>query len=148
VLNNVLDSKSANFKEKLEKEGFVVDIFEAAKGMEMYLRRYDEVVEKYDKIIYFCALTTRSNQTTVRINWAAPLGANCPIFLASVPTIFISMENPYHLLDVPRVKNFINAYTNTDENIDAVIEKLMGRSEFLGKSPVDAFCGKWDTRLY
>ena len=58
------------------------------------------------------------------------------------------MENPYHLLDVPRVKNFINAYTNTEENIDALIEKLMGRSEFKGKSPADVFCGKWDTRLY
>lgn len=146
--NNILGSKSAYFKEKLEKEGFEVDVFEASKGMEMYLRRYDEVVNIYDKIIYFCALSTRSNQTTVRINWASPLGANCPIFIASVPTIFISMENPYHLLDIPRVKNFINAYTNTDENIDAVIDKLMGRSEFKGESPVDAFCGRWDTRLY
>jgi beta-N-acetylhexosaminidase len=140
-------SKSSYFKEKLEKEGFAVDVFEPSGGMEMYLRRYDEFVSKYDKIIYFCALTTRSNQTTVRINWASPLGANCPIFVASVPTIFISMENPYHLLDVPSIKNFINAYTNTEENIDAVIEKLMGRSEFVGMSPVDAFCGKWDTRL-
>jgi beta-N-acetylhexosaminidase len=116
--------------------------------MELRLRRYDEVVDNYDRIIYFCALMTRSNQTTLRIEWAPPLGANCPLFIASVPTIFISMENPYHLLDVPRVRNFINAYTNTEENIDAVIDKLMGRSEFRGKSPVDVFCGKWDTRLY
>ena len=27
------------------------------------------------------------------------------------------------------------------------LEKLMGRSEFKGKSPVDAFCGRWDTHL-
>ena len=25
--------------------------------------------------------------------------------------------------------------------------KLMGQSEFVGKSPVDPFCGKWDTHL-
>jgi beta-N-acetylhexosaminidase len=31
--------------------------------------------------------------------------------------------------------------------LDAVVEKLLGRSTFKGHSPVDAFCGKWDTRL-
>jgi len=147
-LHNYTGGNSTYFKEKLEKEGFEVEVFEPSGGMELYLRRYDEVVNNYDRIIYFCALMTRSNQTTTRIEWAWPLGANCPVYIASVPTIFISMENPYHLLDVPRVKNFINAYTNTEENVDAVIDKLMGRSEFKGKSPVDVFCGKWDTRLY
>jgi beta-N-acetylhexosaminidase len=145
---NYTGGNSTYFKEKLEKEGFEVEVFEPSKAMELFLRRYDDVVNSYDLIIYFCALMTRSNQTTLRIEWASPIGANCPSFIASVPTIFISMENPYHLLDVPRVKNFINAYTNTAENIDAVIDKLMGRSEFRGKSPVDVFCGKWDTRLY
>ena len=116
--------------------------------MELRLRRYDEVVDSYDLIIYFCALMMKSNQTTLRIEWASPLGANCPFYIAAIPTIFISMENPYHLLDVPRIKTFINAYTNTKENINAVIDKLLGRSEFKGISPVDVFCGKWDTHLY
>ncbi len=147
-MNNPLGGNSTYFKEKLEKEGFEVEVFKPSRGLELYLRRYDEVVKSYDWIVYFCALMTRSNQTTTRIQWDSPLGANYPFYLARVPTIFISMENPYHLLDVPRVKNFINAYTNTRENVDAIIDKLMGRSEFKGKSPVDAFCGKWDTRLY
>ena len=29
----------------------------------------------------------------------------------------------------------------------ALLDKLMGRSEFKGISPVDAFCGRWDTHL-
>ena len=75
------------------------------------------------------------------------MGANCPHYVNSVPTIFISVENPYHLLDVPRVKTFINAYNSNDYVLDAIIDKIMGRSEFKGKNPVDPFCGKWDTRL-
>jgi beta-N-acetylhexosaminidase len=146
--HNQTGGNSPYFKAKLEQEGFDVDVFSPLGGMELRLKRYDEIVNSYDWIVYFCALMTKSNQTTLRIEWAPPLGANCPLYLASVPTIFISMENPYHLLDVPRMKNFINAYTNTEENIDAIIKKLMGRSAFTGKSPVDAFCGKWDTRLY
>ena len=27
------------------------------------------------------------------------------------------------------------------------VEKITGKSEFKGNSPVDAFCGMWDTRL-
>jgi beta-N-acetylhexosaminidase len=83
----------------------------------------------------------------VRIEWAQPMGANFPHYIHDVPTIFISVENPYHLLDVPSIKTFINTYNSNDNVLDALIEKLMGRSTFKGKSPVDAFCGKWDTHL-
>ncbi len=64
-----------------------------------------------------------------------------------MPTVFVSLENPYHLLDAPRMRTYINAYCATEESIDAVIEKLMGKSAFKGVSPVDPFCGKWDTHL-
>jgi beta-N-acetylhexosaminidase len=75
------------------------------------------------------------------------MGANVPIYINSVPTIFVSLENPYHLLDVPRIKTFINTYGSTDVILDALIDKLLGKSEFKGVSPVDPFCGKWDTKL-
>lgn len=61
--------------------------------------------------------------------------------------MFISVASPYHLLDAPRMQTFINAYTPTEEVIEALVEKLMGRSPFRGKSPVDPFLGMWDTRL-
>ena len=83
----------------------------------------------------------------MRLEWAEPMGADVPVYMHSVPTVFVSLENPYHLLDVPRVKTFINTYGSTEEILDTLVEKLSGESEFCGKSPVDAFCGKWDTRL-
>jgi beta-N-acetylhexosaminidase len=70
-----------------------------------------------------------------------------PNFIHSVPTIFISIENPYHLIDVPRVKTYINTYNPNDLTIEMLNEKLMGRSAFQGISPVDPFCGLWDARL-
>ncbi|MDR1354950.1 MAG: glycoside hydrolase family 3 protein [Propionibacteriaceae bacterium] len=138
---------SAMMKESLEKEGFEVDVFEPPKGLEGMLTPFCEIPSKYDLLIYACNLETKSNQTTVRIEWAMPMGANVPIYIATVPTIFISFANPYHLQDVPRVRTFINAYRLKQTNVDAVMDKLLGRSEFKGVSPVDAFCGMWDTRL-
>ena len=132
---------------KLEAEGFDIDVFKAKNFFEGEVDRTSDVIGVYDAILYVANLSTKSNQTTVRIEWAQPMGANCPHYLASVPTVFVSIENPYHLIDIPRVKTFINTYSSGDNVLDALVEKLLGRSEFKGTSPVDAFCGRWDTRL-
>ena len=63
-----------------------------------------------------------------------------------VPTLLISMNSPYLLADAPRVKTAINCYTNTEEAVDALLDKLTGKSGFMGISPVDPFCGLEDTR--
>jgi len=135
------------FTEALKKEGFDVDVYQPSQGYEGMMDSYKSVTDKYDLMVYVANMGTRSNQTTIRIEWVMPFGANVPIYMESVPTIFVSIENPYHLLDVPRVKTFINTYASTDTTLDMLMDKLMGRSEFKGKSPVDAFCGLWDTRL-
>lgn len=134
-------------KDMLCKEGFDIDVFKPNPSFEGLATRYGEIVEKYDLIIYLANMATKSNQTTVRIEWAQPMGANVPVYMNVVPTLFISVENPYHLLDVPRVKTYINTYSSNDNVLEALVDKLMGRSQFKGNSPVDAFCGMWDTRL-
>jgi beta-N-acetylhexosaminidase len=134
-------------KENLEKEGFQVEIYHPAQGYEGFTSKYQDMLDQYDLLIYVGNMATKSNQTTVRIEWAQPMGANCPNYQAVIPTMFISFANPYHLLDVPRIRTFINAYKFKEVNVKAVIDKMVGRSEFKGTSPVDAFCGKWDTTL-
>jgi beta-N-acetylhexosaminidase len=147
VAYSVRAGVAEKFKELLEKEGFDIDVFKPASGFEGLFNRYEDIPNKYDLIIYLANMATKSNQTTVRIEWAQPMGANVPVYMEVVPTIFISVENPYHLIDVPRVKTYINTYSSSDEVLEALVEKLSGRSEFKGKSPVDVFCGMWDTRL-
>ncbi|MBI9044444.1 MAG: hypothetical protein JEZ06_08160, partial [Anaerolineaceae bacterium] len=141
------DNSQELFVRLLEQEGFIVDRFDPSRGMEGLMQPSTAITEKYDLIIYLAKLATKSNQTVVRVEWAQPLGTNVPIYMTSVPTIFISLENPYHLLDVPRVQTYINTYNSSDVTIEVLIDKLVGRSTFKGKSPIDPFCGKWDTRL-
>ena len=59
----------------------------------------------------------------------------------------VSFANPYHLIDVPQIHTYVNAYTQNEYTIPAVVDKLMGISEFKGTSPVDPFCGRPDTRF-
>lgn len=147
---NYMDKQGAQaarqFKALLEKEGFTVTEFEPAKGQEGAMLPVGEYESKYDLIIYLADLATKSNQTVVRIEWALPFGANVPMFQHTIPTIFISVQNPYHLLDVPRVRTFINTYHGSPIVLETLMEKLRGREPFEGKSPVDPFCGRWDTK--
>ncbi|CQR54378.1 glycoside hydrolase family 3 protein [Paenibacillus riograndensis] len=138
---------AAAFIPLLENEGFKVTRFEPAGVYEGLQSSFTEMKESYDLILYLCNLATKSNQTTVRIEWLNPMGLNVPNYIHSIPTLFISTENPYHLLDVPRVKTYINTYGVNDYTLPQLLAKLMGRSQFTGKSPIDPFCGKWDTRL-
>lgn len=135
------------FGELLEKEGLQVTHFKAGERFEGRQVSFKEVTGEFDLMIYVANLATKSNQTTVRIEWMNPMGVNCPIYTHTVPTIFISLENPYHLLDVPHIKTFINCYSCNPYTLPSLVDKLFGRSEFIGNSPVDPFCGKWDTKL-
>lgn len=134
-------------RDLLVKEGFQVDDFVPQPYGEGFTTKYEEIVRNYDLIIYAANLSTKSNQTVVRIEWKQPMGADCGHYLNDVPTVFVSLENPYHLLDFPRVKTYINCYSNNDHCLHQLVEKLTGRSAFQGKSPVDPFCGKWDAHL-
>ncbi|ETP72953.1 beta-glucosidase-like glycosyl hydrolase [Lachnospiraceae bacterium JC7] len=135
-------------RQRLLKEGFKkVDNFVPQPYGEGFTIKYKEIVDNYDLILYVANLSTKSNQTVVRIEWKQPMGADCGHYMNDIPTVFVSLENPYHLLDFPRVRTFINCYSGNERVLDALIDKLLGRSSFKGINPVDPFCGKWDTHL-
>ena len=135
------------FVKLMEAEGFemipyVKEEFDFNKPI-----KFESVTEfrnKYDLVIYLGNVENASNKTTARLNWHTIFGAgnNIPWFVEVVPTMFISLQIPYHLLDVPMIKTYINAYSNHDYVIESVVEKILGKSEFKGVSPVDPFCGK------
>lgn len=100
--------------------------------------------ERYDMVLYVANVENMSNQVTNRYQWYTFFGNgdNCPWFTAEVPVVYISMGNPYLLVDVPQVTAYVNCYSNHDAMIRACCDKLLGHSSFSGQSPVDPFCGK------
>ena len=129
-------------KHELEKRGFSVEI---------YVREEDDMhgvgtLDEGRLTLYFANEETASNRTTVRLDWNPRHAMDTPRHIHEEPSIFVSLYNPYHLQDIPAVKVYINAYTPTKINVLNVIKKICGESEFMGTSPVDAFCGLIDTR--
>ncbi len=144
------DRVYAHFERRLTEAGFEVTKYIPETFETIFL---DGAVEqfkaKYDLVLYIGNIENASNKTTARINWHTLFGAgnNLPWFAKEVPTVFASVGNPYHLYDAPMVPAYVNGYCHAPAVIDAVVDKLMGLSPFKGVSPIDPFCGCWDTRL-
>jgi beta-N-acetylhexosaminidase len=149
------EGSSAEFAKLLEDHGFAVTKFDYSQfeGASMWLalnivrKPVRELKKEYDLVLYYASLRTASNQTVVRITWAQPMGIDVPKFVSDIPTAFVSVDNPYHLQDVPRVKTFVNGYTSSEYVVEALVDKLLGKSPFKGINPVDPFCGYWDAKL-
>ena len=148
-------------KELLEAKGFDVEIWESPIDKIMKLPKEEmaqalgnvyagkrpiaELTSKYDLIINIANVNASVDQ---RLQWPPSKGTpDIPFYVNEIPTIFISVKCPFHLADVPQVKTYINTYDDNQQTLEALVEKLVGNSEFKGISPVDAFCGFGDTRF-
>lgn len=110
---------------------------------EMY-RSVEEMKKNYDLYVYVVNMQNASNNTTLRLNWNVTfgLGDDAPWLVSEIPVMMISTACPYHLFDAPMVETYINAYSAAPQYTKAVMDKIMGRGEFKGVSPVDPYCGK------
>ena len=108
-------------------------------------RPISDLVGQYDLIINVANVHM---STVQRIVWQATKGTpDIPFYVHEIPTIFVSVQCPFHLADVPQVKTYINAYDGKQDTMEMLVEKLMGYSDFKGVSPVDAYCGFKDTYI-
>ncbi len=115
----------------------------AALMAELY-RGVEDMKKQYDLYVYIANMQNASNNTTLRLNWNVcfGLGDDAPWLCAEIPVMMISTGYPYHLFDAPMIDTFINAYSNEPQFKRAIMDKIMGRSEFKGVSPVDPYCRK------
>ncbi len=145
IMGNFPSNERVIFKvqKELTKRGFEVSLYEK----EDFGKKVDNVAsfkQKYDLVIYIGNVENASNKTTSRLDWYTfwGQGNNVPWFVEEVPTLFISVANPYHLLDVPMIRTYINCYSNNDYVLEAVVGKITGETAFKGVSPIDPYCGR------
>lgn len=146
--------------EELERAGFIVDVapnfhdLEVEKGPNpanmmtmMHCGKMADFRSKYDVVFLVINVRGYAQENDVRLRWSCNHSSELPWYATEVPTIGISLNYTNHLIDVPQVRTFVNAYGSTRTSIRAAIEKICGKSEFKGKANDTVFCGKWDTRL-
>jgi beta-N-acetylhexosaminidase len=135
----------------LEAEGFNVTTWDFAKDPTLDSSAIQISIDKmktdFDLVLYFVDILTASNKTTLRLSYNSLVGFDAPWMVEEMPTMMVSTANPYHLYDAPHIKTLVNAYNSRDIQLQAVVDKMLGRSPFKGISPVDQFCGRWDAKL-
>ena len=75
------------------------------------------------------------------------MAAEIPWYATEVPTVFVSLTQPNHLIDVPMVQDRDQRARRHPEAIRATIQKIMGKSEFQGTFNENVFCDSFDTRI-
>ncbi|MGN1154746.1 MAG: glycoside hydrolase family 3 protein [Agathobacter sp.] len=102
--------------------------------------------EQYDVAIVLCNVGDFSTTNERSLHWQIPMGPEIPWYASEIPTIGVSVAHPFHLMDLPMVPTYINTYNASKEAMHQLVEKITGKSTFKGTSPVDAFCGREDTK--
>jgi len=145
--------------EELEKAGFNVDVCPdynelESKGpdlmnfVEMLTQGpREDFIKNHDFALLVLDVKGYAQENNVRVRWSCNHSKEMPWYNDEIPTIGVSLNYTNHLIDVPQVHTFINAYGNNREHIETLVAKLTGKSEFKGKADENVFCDRWETRL-
>lgn len=145
--------------EELEKAGFLVDVSESYYEMEiknsspmnkykiMETPKVEDFKNTYDIVFMFVNMRGYAQENNVRLKFSASHSNEIPWWIREVPTVCVSLNYTTHLYDLPMMKTFINAYSDTRTCIRATIEKIIGKSEFKGKYNDTVWCNSWDTKI-
>ena len=149
-LNNKNKSTAELFIEKLKEQGFDAfeykfnDLFSLMK--EMTQTKLEDWKAQFDVIIYLTKWETESNQTSLQLQYKA-MGFDAPWFVKEIPTILVSLANPYQGYDMEMIDTVINGYSPTESVYEAIAEKIAGKSDFKGVSPVKLSYEEFDGKI-
>ncbi|KQX45399.1 glycoside hydrolase family 3 protein [Paenibacillus sp. Root444D2] len=118
------------FARMLSEEGFTV------------VREYDvkEEGNEIDAVVFLVQKSPGFMQNSMRLS-PQETGGLFKWYPTQVPTVFISLGNPYTLYELPSMPTMINAYNATLAVQKEIISCMVGKQPFRGESPIDAFCG-------
>lgn len=129
------------FKDALRAEGFEVSDFDPDNRP----TRADA-----DLIVYLAGQEATPTIGSIFLDWGKLHGGTRKAmhrFGPEIPTLMISLGQPFYLFDAPDMATYINAYCGLESVQRALVPRLLGREPFSGVSPVDPFCGleqlKW-----
>ncbi len=153
------DSGKAILIDELQKAGFEVtaepDYYELEMAQPSKFNRFrmmekhtmEKVREQYDFCLVAISMKGYAQSNNTRVVYSVGHSYEIPWYVHELPTVCVSLNYTNHLIDVPMMKTFINAYAPTREYIHAFVEKLTGQSEFKGRYNDLVWCGRWEAKL-
>lgn len=138
--NEVVD----NLKAALERRGYEVTVNDGNSRIKGSTLKYREEV---DLALTVANVVGYGAQNNYRIQWKTAMANEVPWYVHEVPTVFVSLNYTTHLHDVTMVKTAINAYHHNPNTIEALLDKLEGKSDFHGVPNEHVWAKKWQAKL-
>ncbi len=139
-------SLAPRFVDGLRARGLDVEV-RTIPGSGTTVPEAERLHERFDVCVYFADLRFEGNTNGFRVHWTPPQGPDAPRHAATLPTVLVSVADPYLLQDMPMVRAAINGYTPTTATVDAALAVLFGEAEARGIAPSDPFAGRWDAAI-
>lgn len=125
-------SDYAPFKEQAESYGASAEFLINPKH-----KLIKEIMNDYDLLVVLCDMSSKNyNGGSMRVGWYNMMTFWRGYILQHPKMIFVSLGDPYKLLDYPYLKEYINAYSDTPESQKAVLKVIAGEIPARGKNPV------------
>ncbi|MCI9889867.1 glycosyl hydrolase [Micrococcales bacterium 31B] len=138
-------------EQALTAQGFEVSRFDAPRGFDGLSRLTEEANENYpelyDAAIVFANVVGFAQEGAIRIKWAGAMSGEIPWYQTEVPTVFVSLAQPNHLVDVPMVKTVVHAHNPTAAGVQAAVDAITGAIEFRGTFNENVWCDTFGTRI-
>lgn len=139
LMVNILDpiaglrgDEFAAMKDEFEKNGYTVEQkFNAGH------KETASVMDEYDILLVNCKMSCKDyHGSTLRVGWKNIMTFWRGYVLHHPNFMFVSFGDPYKLYDMPYLREYINAFSYTDESQRAVVNVLLGKIPAQGKNPV------------
>jgi len=142
--------EKAGFEVTAEKDYYELEMehqFKGNRGRMMAKKPMEPRKRDYDLCLVAISMKGYAQANNTRVVYSVGHSYEIPWYVHELPTVCVSLNYTNHLIDVPMMKTFINAYAPTREYIHAFVEKLTGKSEFKGQYNDLVWCDRWETRL-
>ena len=126
---------------------FLMDILLEERGFEVTLHRAGTTIDRdlFDLILYVVEEPPMFTAESLKIKWSrfgSTRQAAMRRYWQDYPVLFVSLGSPFHPFEIPSCRTLVNAYSASETSQKALAAALTGEIPFLGKSPVDPFCGR------
>ena len=119
-------------RKELEDMGFIVDVMTNPKH-----KVVQECINNYSAVLMNCKMSSKDyHGGSLRIGWNNVMVMWRGYVLQHPKFVFTSFGDPYKLFDMPYLKEYINAFSFTDESQIAAINVIFGKIKPTAKNPI------------
>ena len=119
------------FSEELEKRGISV-----VRLTNPHYSKFRDIIDAVDAVFVISNIGINLSGSSLRLGWSHLMSFWRSVIFRNKNLVFISFADPYKLYELPFLKTYVNAYSDSITSIKSAVSACFGETEFEGNNPV------------